>query len=44
MLDVLPLPKARVPIVKFVFPDTGTKVSILFSVFLFDFRLFLGEK
>ena len=26
MRDVLPLPKARVPVVKFVVPDTNTKV------------------
>lgn len=27
MADVLPLPKARVPVVKFVVPKTGTKVG-----------------
>lgn len=27
MSEVLPLPKARVPVVKFVVPETGTKVS-----------------
>lgn len=27
MRDVLPLPKARVPVVKFVVGDTNTKVS-----------------
>lgn len=27
MADVLPLPKARVPVVKFVFPATKTKVG-----------------
>ena len=26
MQNVLPLPKARVPVVKFVVPDNGTKV------------------
>ena len=26
MRDVLPLPKARVPVVKFVVPETNTKV------------------
>ena len=29
MRDVLPLPKARVPVVKFVVPDTNTKVRLL---------------
>lgn len=29
MRDVLPLPKARVPVVKFVVPDTNTKVRVL---------------
>lgn len=28
MRDVLPLPKARVPVVKFVVPDTNTKVRL----------------
>lgn len=28
MADVLPLPKARVPVVKFVVPKTGTKVDV----------------
>ncbi len=28
MKEVLPLPKARVPVVKFVVPDTGTKVDV----------------
>ncbi len=27
MAEVLPLPKARVPVVKFVVPETGTKVG-----------------
>lgn len=27
MSEVLPLPKARVPVVKFVVPETGTKVG-----------------
>ena len=29
MRDVLPLPKARVPVVKFVVPDTNTKARQL---------------
>lgn len=28
MANVLPLPKARVPVVKFAVPETGTKVRI----------------
>ena len=28
MRGVLPLPKARVPVVKFVVPDTNTKVRL----------------
>ena len=29
MVNVLPLPKARVPVVKFGVPETGTKVQTL---------------
>ena len=28
MVNVLPLPKARVPVVKFGVPETGTKVNL----------------
>ena len=39
MRDVLPLPKARVPVVKFVVADTSTKVSPQ-SSFLLDTSCF----